>query len=327
MSEYIELSTITPSSSEESVFNQPSTSTGVRRRGGYVSIPINSSNSSISSAGSDSKLRVPNTPRVGGAVFGAGSQYQPIFEGQLGRAAADPKNPLSRAIFGNRDDYYRAVPWELRRLGLKERQEKIKPYGDPGQAPSKGDQHGYKYVCAGYFQDDYYAAVPWELRRLGLKERQEKIKPYGDPWNKDTKAKYPEHWRLVNPRRGLKKVKKQEEREAQARRDSANLARGEPPRNGLVLPYSNNIGPGNPIRPATNRADLIAQGHDLHYQQAKSDSDVLSADREAISQFAHEAVQGQDPISRIHAAVGGIGLGVKHAVEHLSGKVYYGKNA
>jgi hypothetical protein len=196
-------------------------------------------------------------------------------EGQLGRAAADPNNPLSRAIFGNRDDYYRAVPWEL--------------------------------------------------RRLGLKERQEKIKPYGDPWNKDTKAKYPEHWRLVNPRRGLKKVKKQEEREAQARRDSANLARGEPPRNGLVLPFSNNIGPGNPIRPATNRADLIAQGHDLHYQQAKSDSDVLSADREAISQFAHEAIQGQDPISRVHAAVGGIGLGVKHAVEHLSGKVYYGK--
>jgi hypothetical protein len=121
------------------------------------------------------------------------------------------------------------------------------------------------------------------LRRLGLKERQEKIKPYGDPWNKDTKAKYPEHWRLVNPRRGLKKVKKQEEREAQARRDSANLARGEPPRNGLVLPYSNNIGPGNPIRPATNRADLIAQGHDLHYQQAKSDSDVLSADSWELS--------------------------------------------
>ena len=64
---------------------------------------------------------------------------------------------------------------------------------------------------------------------------------------------------------------------------------------------------------------------DLHYQQAKSDSDVLSADREAISQFAHEAIQGQDPIPRIHAAVGGVGLGVKHAVEHLSGKVYYGK--
>ena len=274
MSEYIELSTITPSSSEESVFNRPSTS-GVRQRGGYVAIPINSSNSSISSAGSASKTRYTPTPRVGGAVVGAGSQYQHIFEGQLGAAAADPGNPLSRAVAGGRDDYY--------------------------------------------------ASVPWELRRLGLADRQRLIKPYGDPWNKVTKAKYPEHWRLVNPRRGQNKQKKQEQREAQARRDSANLARGEPPRNGVVLPFSNNIGPGNPIRPATNRADLIAQGHDLHYQQAKSDTDVLSADREAISQFAHEAVQGQDPISRIHAAVGGIGLGAKHAVERLSGKVFYGK--
>jgi hypothetical protein len=274
MSEYIELSTITPSSSEESVFNRPSTS-GVRHRGGYIAIPINSSNSSISSAGSTSKTRAPLTPRVGGAVVGAGSQYQHIFEGQLGAAAAHPDNPLTGAVFGNRDDYY--------------------------------------------------AAVPWELRRLGLADRQRLIKPFGDPWNRDTKAKYPEHWRLVNPRRGQNKAKKQEQREAQRRRDSANLARGEPPRNGLVLPFSNNIGPGNPIRPATNRADLIAQGHDLHYQQAKSDSNVLSADREAISQFAHEAVQGQDPISRIHAAVGGIGLGVKHTVERLRGKVLYGK--
>lgn len=275
MSEYIELSTITPSSSEESVFNRPSTSSGVRHRGGYVAIPINSSNSSISSAGSISKTRFTPAPRLGGVAVGVGSQYQHIFEGHLGAAASHPDNPLTRAIFGGRNDYY--------------------------------------------------ASVPWEIRRLSLADRQRLTKPYGEPWNKDTKAKYPEHWRLVNPRRGQKKIKKQEEREAQRRRDSANLARGEPPRNGLVLPFSNNIGPGNPIRPATNRADLIAQGHDLHYQQAKSDTDVLSADREAISQFAHEAVQGQDPISRIHAAVGGIGLGVKHAVEHLSGKVFYGK--
>lgn len=275
MSEYIELSTITPSSSEESVFNRPSTSTGVRQRGGYVSIPIHSSSSSLSSAGSISKTRLPPTPRVAGAAAGAGSQYQKIFESHLGAAAANPNNPLSRAVFGNRDDYY--------------------------------------------------AAVPWELRRLGLKDRQRLIKPYGSPWNKDTKAKYPEHWRLVNPRRGQNKARKQEQLEAQKRRDSANLARGEPPPNGLVLPFSNNIGPGNPIRPATNRADSIAQGHDLHYQQAKSDSDVLSADREAISQFAHETVQGQDPISRFHATVGGIGLGVKHTIERLSGKVFYGK--
>jgi hypothetical protein len=88
MSEYIELSTITPSSSEESVFNQPSTSTGVRRRGGYVSIPINSSNSSISSAGSDSKLRVPNTPRVGGAVIGAGSPISTNIRRAIGKSSS-----------------------------------------------------------------------------------------------------------------------------------------------------------------------------------------------------------------------------------------------
>lgn len=274
MSEYIELSTITPSSSEESVFNRPSTS-GVRHRGGYVSIPINSSNSSISSTGSTSKTRYTPIQRVGGAVIGAGSQYQHIFEGQLGAAAADPTNPISRAIAGGRDEYY--------------------------------------------------ASVPWELRRLGLEDRERLIKPYGDPWNKDTKAKYREHWRLVNPRRGQNKLKNQSHLETQVQKDPVKPVRVEPPRSGLVLPFSNNIGPGNPIRPATNRADLIAQGHDLHYQQAKSDSDVLSADREAISQFAHEAVQGQDPVSRIHAAVGGIGLGAKHAVERLTGQVLYGK--
>lgn len=275
MSDYIELKTITPSSSEESVFNQPSTSTGVRHRGGYVAIPINSSNSSLSSAGSTSKSRLIPTPTVGAAVVGAGHQYQHIYESQLGAAASDPSNPLTRLISGNRDEYY--------------------------------------------------AAVPWELRRLGLQDRQRLIKPYGVSWNKETKAKYPEHWRLVNPRRGLKKAKKQEQKKPQEQEESINQRKQEPSSNGLTLPFSNNIGPGNPIRPATNTADLIAQGHDLHYQEAKKDSDVLSADREAISQFAHEAIQGQDPVSRIHATVGGLGLGIKHAVERLSGKVVYGK--
>lgn len=273
MSEYIELSTITPSSSEESIFNRPSTSAGIRHRGGYVTIPISSSSSSISSGGSASKFRAPQITGVTGTGLAAGSNYQHIFEGQLGAAAAHPDNPFIKAIFGNRDNYY--------------------------------------------------ASVPWELRRLGFEDRDRLIKPHDELWNKETKAKYPEHWRLVNPRRG--QSKKKQEQQAQARRDQAVLSRGEPPRNGLVLPFSNNIGPGNPIRPATNRADLIAQGHDIHYQEAKSAADVLSADTEAISQFAYETVQGKDPISRIHAAVGGIGLGIKHTVESLSGKVFYGK--
>lgn len=275
MSEYIELGTITPSSSEESVFRRPSTSTQVRYRGGYIAIPINSSNSSLSSAGSGSKTRVAPIPTVGAAVVGAGAQYQHIYEEQLGAAAGDANNPLNRAIVGNRDDYY--------------------------------------------------AAVPWELRRLGLHDRQRLIKPYGVPWNTVTQSVYPEHWSLVNQQEGASRVQKQQQTNVQVGKDSINQERKQHQSQGLTLPFSNNIGPGNPIRPATNTADLIAQGHDLHYQEAKNDSDVLSADREAISQFTHEAVQGQDPVSRLHAAVGGVGLGIKHAVERLSGKVLYGK--
>lgn len=287
MSEYIELSTITPSSSEESVFNRPSTSSGVRHRGGYVSIPIHSSNSSISSAGSTSKTRVPSNPKVGGAAVAAGNQYQHIFEGQLGSTAAHPNNPLGnwfhKQVYGttNEQKYLEDVKKLFEPHGLKV--EKYNP------APSQKYSQTYK--------------------------------PYGLPWNKETKAQWPQHWKLVNPRAGQNKNRKAQ----QQARDGAILSRGEPPRHGLVLPFSNNIGPGNPIRPATNRADLIAQGHDIHYQQAKTDSDVLSADREAISQFAHEAIQGKDPLSRIHAAVGGIGLGAKHTVERLTGKVFYGK--
>lgn len=286
MSEYIELSTITPSSSEESVFNRPSTS-GLRHRGGYVAIPINSSNSSLSSAGSVSKTRTPLVPSVGGAVIGAGSQYQPIFENQLGVAAAHPNNPLSNWI--NKQIY------------------------SPSSERQYIDEVDKLYTANGLRIEKYQPAP-------GQKYSQN-YKPYGLPWNKDSKAQWPQHWKLVNPRVGQSKNRKAQ----QQARDRAVLSRGEPARNGVVLPLSNNIGPGNPIRPATNGADLIAQGHDLHYQQAKSNSDVLSADREAISQFAYEAVQGQDPISRVHATIGGIGLGVKHAVERLSGKVFYGK--
>lgn len=141
-------------------------------------------------------------------------------------------------------------------------------------------------------------------------------KPYNQEWNDVTRALYPEHWNLLNPQ-----VAQQE------RRDQANLSRGEPQWYGKapVLPLSRNIGPGNRISPPTNAADSIAAHHDLHYEQAKKDSDVLSADREAISQFIHEAVQSQDPVSRLHATVGAVGLGVKHAVESLTGQVYYGE--
>lgn len=94
---------------------------------------------------------------------------------------------------------------------------------------------------------------------------------------------------------------------------------------GLVLPFSNNIGPGNTISESRSRSDTIAQGHDLHYKDATSDLDVLSADREAISQFAYETVNPENPISQLQAGIGVIGLGAKHAIDKLTGKVTYGK--
>ncbi|WBG67115.1 hypothetical protein [Drosophila suzukii associated ambidensovirus 1] len=109
---------------------------------------------------------------------------------------------------------------------------------------------------------------------------------------------------------------------------SPNLERSpeaEEVKSGHVLPFSKNIGPGNSIQPALTRADAIAQGHDLHYKYAKKDSDVLSADREAISQFANEFVNPENPVSQLQAAIGFVGLGAKHGVESLSGKVFYGK--
>lgn len=282
MSEYIELSTITPSSSEESVFNQPSTSSGIRHRGGYIAIPINSSNSSLSSSGSTSKAKGIVQTKVGGATVGAGDQYQHIFEGQLGSAASNPQNPLVNWFHDKiydkteRDKYFEEVDKLYKANGLKAEE----------YLPAPGQKYNQTY------------------------------KPYELPWNKDTKSRWPQHWKLVNPRAGINKNRKAEK---QAKDRLQNTA------SGVVLPFSNNIGPGNPLRPATNRADLIAQGHDIHYQQAKSNSDVLSADTEAISQFAHEAIQGENPISRVHATIGGIGLGVKHAVERLTGTVIYGK--
>uniref|UniRef100_A0AAU7E1R2 Structural protein n=1 Tax=Coleura bat parvovirus TaxID=3141917 RepID=A0AAU7E1R2_9VIRU len=267
MGEYIALdgfssSSSSASTSTETLFQQPTERTGLINRTrvhpGYGA------------------SRLPITPTA--AAGAAGAQYDPIFQTQLGVAAATG-NPLG--LFKSRDEYYESVPWELRRLPLADRQ------------------------------------------RL--------IKPYNRPWNKETKAEFARHWKLVNPRAGQERLQKQQvearwKAEVKAR-ESANLADGQPAWYGRAptLPFTNNLGPGNRISPATNAADAIAQGHDLHYQDAKKDSDVLQADREAISQFAHEAVQGSDPVSRLHAAVGAVGLGIKHTVESLTGKVLYGK--
>lgn len=250
------------STSTETLFQQPTERTGLINR------------TRVHPGYGASRLPIKPTAAAGAA----GSQYDPIFQRQLG-VAASTGNPLG--VFQSRDAYYDSVPWALRRL----------PYED----------------------------------------REKLIKPYNVPWNKETKAQFAQHWKLVNPRAGQKRIEAQQqaarEKVIAERRATANLARGEPTWYGKAptLPFTNNLGPGNRISPATNTADSIAQGHDLHYQDAQTNSDVLSADREAISQFAHEAVQGSDPVSRLHAAVGAVGLGLKHTVESLTGQVLYGE--
>lgn len=255
MSEYIPLNTLgsSASSSETSLFNQPSTSTGLRHRSGYIAVPIHSSTSSLSSEGSYSKYRPNPGTGLSTAVGVAGANYDPIFQSQLGVAAADPTNPISASINRERDAYYRNVPRELSSQPLQARQ--------------------------------------------GL------IKPYNVPWNEDTIKQYHYHWLLSQQTTG------EEERSG-----------------GIVLPFSNNIGPGNPIGPAKTDADLIAQGHDLHYAEARNNKDISAADREAISQFAFEAAAGSNPVSRGQAAIGLLGLGAKHLVEQSTGRTFYGKS-
>lgn len=175
-----------------------------------------------------------------------------------------------------------------------------------GQAASESDIFGLK---AQRRQDLDTKKIYDDEKSRGNILEIEQIKPAYLHWNIKTRQQFPKHWATIREHKNLQ---------------------GEPRKPpkikpGLTLPFSKNIGPGNTIQKPLTRSDSIAAGHDLHYQHAKKDSDVLSADREAISQFAYEAVNPEHPISQLQAGVGLIGLGVKHAAESISGKVYYGK--
>lgn len=91
------------------------------------------------------------------------------------------------------------------------------------------------------------------------------------------------------------------------------------------LPGHNYLGPGNLAvgegnsNKPVDSDDFIAAVHDEAYLNAKTKEDVYSADREAISQFASDALHNQN----WHSIVGAAGLGVKHGVEKLTGSVFY----
>ena len=92
---------------------------------------------------------------------------------------------------------------------------------------------------------------------------------------------------------------------------------------GLVLPNSEFIGPGNPIHigAAKNPAEQIAKDHDLAYTNAKTHSDVQSADREAYYKFRDEYHKSGD----YYAKIGQLGLQAKYGIEKVIG-VQYPKN-
>lgn len=151
----------------------------------------------------------------------------------------------------------------------------------------------------------------------------DQIKPANLEWNKTTRQQYPAHWKKFKNIRDRVRAYQ----EVLKNRQSSHKRPDNPStyyNQGAVLPFSNNIGPGNSIQPARTAADAIAQGHDLHYQDAKEPSHVLQADREAIGQFVQQAVGDPDPVSQLQGVIGAVGLGAKHLAESLTGKVLYG---
>lgn len=89
---------------------------------------------------------------------------------------------------------------------------------------------------------------------------------------------------------------------------------------GAVLPGSEYIGPGNPIpiSAAKNPSEQIAKDHDLAYANAKTHSDVQSADKDAYTRFRDEHHKS----GSYYAKIGQLGLQAKAAVEKVIGVQY-----
>lgn len=89
---------------------------------------------------------------------------------------------------------------------------------------------------------------------------------------------------------------------------------------GATLPGHQFIGPGNVVKDQipVDKDDEIAKEHDLAYQKAKTSSDVIKADHDAINKFdADYNINGN-----IHSKVGSIGLQLKTAIEQKFGVIY-----
>lgn len=90
----------------------------------------------------------------------------------------------------------------------------------------------------------------------------------------------------------------------------------------LTVPGHHYLGPGNSIdegKAPVDKDDARAQLHDEQYNSAKSDTDILNADKEFIVDSIPDIIKG-DP----HAIVGGVGISGKHLLESVLGVQYSG---
>lgn len=91
----------------------------------------------------------------------------------------------------------------------------------------------------------------------------------------------------------------------------------------FIFPGHKYLGPGNKLDAGfpVDSDDLIAKQHDIAYESARTTEDVHTADNEAIFAFIIDWFKNKN----WHSAVGAVGLGLKHLVELISGKIFYPK--
>lgn len=88
----------------------------------------------------------------------------------------------------------------------------------------------------------------------------------------------------------------------------------------MNFPGHNYLGPGNPVENGepVDTDDAIARIHDIAYENARSDSDIRSADRSAIGAFTKDFLLHNN----YHSAIGAVGLSGKYLFESVFGIQY-----
>lgn len=91
--------------------------------------------------------------------------------------------------------------------------------------------------------------------------------------------------------------------------------------NFLVFPGHKYLGPGNKLSNGLpiDSDDLIAQEHDIAYENANVKEDVIMADEIAIFAFTIDWIKNKN----WHSFVGALGLSIKHIAEIILDTTLY----